>query len=108
MAHIEYQHDSELANLSQEDYTKVRRERINQVVEQFKNQQLSDTTNTIYSIFMTIDNHSWSTWLADIFTYPDVFFVVEAAGRDQVIVPEIWTDYKSGPIQRRFSRGVID
>jgi hypothetical protein len=98
---VDFRYATEEAILDGKEYERVRRQRIDGVVQQFSSQGLSHDNNTIYSIFLNIDYNVGSVYWADTFSNPDEFFVVEVEGIGQFVLPNIRNEYKGGPVLDR-------
>ena len=98
---VEYSNAAGEADLARQEYERVRRQRIDGVIQQFRSQGLPDDQTTIYSIFLNIDYNAGSVYWADTFSNPDVFFVVEVEGAGQFMLPSIRNEYKGGPVLDR-------
>lgn len=97
-ASVEFFYSSKDAEFTDEQLRKLREQKIENMSRQFESQNLTSRNLAIYSVFLNIDYNASSVYWADTFSKPDVFFFMEVEGVGQFVLPEIYYEYKGGPV----------
>ena len=64
------------------------------ILSELRNQGIDANKSSIYSVYLSTSGG----FLADFWTFPDLFFVVDIEGQGTQLVPQIWREYRGEPV----------